>query len=315
MECKICGNKEGNIQHYAKELLYGTNEIFHYIECNHCGCVQISELPSDIKKHYPTNYHGNAFKESNNPIEKYLRNLRTKYALYKKGFLGKVLYNKFPQEAIYSLNSVNPQQDWKILDVGCGGGALLYFLREVGFKNLLGVDPYIDQSIAYRNGLEILKKSFYEINDTWDLIMFHHSFEHIYEQRETLRKVRELLAEKGMCIIRVPTVSSFAWKHYGLNWVQFDAPRHFFLHSVESFTLLANQEKLKIKEVIYDSSDLQFWGSEQNLQQIFFYAPNSYFLNKHSSIFTRKQIRHYKRRAIEMNFSGNGDQIIFIVKK
>ena len=145
--------------------------------------------------------------------------------------------------------------------------------------------------------------------------MFHHSFEHIYEQRETLRKVRELLAEKGMCIIRVPTVSSFAWKHYGLNWVQFDAPRHFFLHSVKSFTLLANQEKLKIKEVIYDSSDMQFWGSEQNLLNVLLYSPNSFFINPKYSIFNKKKINDFKKEAKRLNQEKIGDQVIFILIK
>jgi len=36
----------------------------------------------------------------------------------------------------------------------------------------------------------------------------------------------------GWCVIRIPTVSSFAWEHYREQWVQLDAPRHFFLHKV-----------------------------------------------------------------------------------
>lgn len=57
--------------------------------------------------------------------------------------------------------------------------------------------------------------------------MFHHSFEHIADPFETLCSVRRLLSS-GTCLIRIPIVDSWAWENYGVNWIQIDAPRHFF---------------------------------------------------------------------------------------
>jgi len=315
MNCRICGNTDGNIEYQARELLYGTNETFKYIECEKCECVQIADIPQNMKDYYPDNYHGFGFSKRYNPISNYLKIARNEYAVFGKNLIGKFLYNRNPQEALLSLRTINPKKSWRILDVGCGGGVLLYYLKELGFENVLGVDPFIEKDIIYNNGLKIVKKYLFEIEEEWDLIMFHHSFEHINEQKEILLKVGELLGKNGICLIRIPVVSSFAWKNYRLNWIQFDAPRHFYLHSLKSFSLLAEQSKLKLTKVKYDSSDLQFWGSEQYLKNISFFSPNSYYLNKKENIFSKKQISNFKKQAIELNNNNDGDQAIFILKK
>jgi hypothetical protein len=55
----------------------------------------------------------------------------------------------------------------------------------------------------------------------------------------TLRRTHALLDAGGHCLLRVPTVSSWAWRHYGVDWVQLDAPRHLYLFARESITHLA----------------------------------------------------------------------------
>ena len=74
--------------------------------------------------------------------------------------------------------------------------------------------------------------------------MFHHSFEHLPDPIETLERVYRLMPSGGNCLIRIPLVSSEAWKKYGPHWVQLDAPRHFFLYSIESLKLNLKLRKL-----------------------------------------------------------------------
>ena len=50
----------------------------------------------------------------------------------------------------------------RMLDMGCGTGNLLYSLNKMGFKNSVGVDPYIDENIKERN-IKILKKTIYDL--------------------------------------------------------------------------------------------------------------------------------------------------------
>ena len=196
-----------------------------------------------------------------------------------------------------------------------GTGFLLYFLKEAGFENVLGVEPHIDTDIEYANGLTIKKTWVHELGEEQDIVMFHHSFEHLPNPIEALEAVYRLLSPNGKCMIRIPLVSSEAWKKYGTDWVQLDAPRHFFLYSIESLKVLARKTNFKIKEIVYDSNDFQFWGSQQYLKDIPLMAENSYGKNPAKSIFTKAEIKNYKKMARKLNLESQGDQaVIYMVK-
>ena len=226
-----------------------------------------------------------------------------------------MIHSLFPNENIRNYcQYCNLTNDTHILDIGCGSGGLLYLFAEVGLNHLLGIDPFLEKDIVYDNGLKILKKSIHDVEGKWDLIMFHHSFEHIPDPTETLCKVAELLAKGGICLIRIPTVSSFAWENYKENWVQLDAPRHFFLHSLDSILRLAEKAFLKLEKVVFDSSSFQFWGSEQYKRDIPLKSEQSYGQNPNKSIFTKADIKKFEQEAKELNLKNQGDQAAFYLR-
>jgi len=318
MKCKICNNSNGNKIYKVKETMFGFRDKFTYFQCSVCGCLQISEVPSDMSKYYPSNYYSFSLPSpqgSKNPIKRSVKYYRDRYAIFNKGILGKFIYTFFPNEILQILSRVHLTESSAILDVGCGNGSLLYSLSKIGFKHLLGVDPYIKDDIEYENGLKIFKKSIHELDDKWDIIMFHHSFEHIPDPTETLQSVSRLLTKRGVCLIRIPTVSSYAWKHYRENWVQLDAPRHFFLHSIKSITLLAEKVNLNLEKVVYDSTYFQFWGSEQYIQDIPLTDPRSYSVDPSNSIFSDTEIAAFKQKAKELNSKNQGDACAFFLRK
>lgn len=59
-------------------------------------------------------------------------------------------------------------------------------------------------------------------------------------------------------MIRIPVSDGKAWEIYGTHWVQLDAPRHFFIHSVKSMKLLAEQTVFKVSTIIFDSAGSSF---------------------------------------------------------
>ena len=204
----------------------------------------------------------------------------------------------------------------RILDVGCGAGNLLYSLNEIGFKNLVGVDPYINEEVIDGN-VKILKKTVHELPDRqkFDLIISNHSFEHIPDQLETLLKISKILSEKGVCLIRMPVKTEYIWNRYGINWVQIDAPRHFFIHTIKSFTYLAKKAGLVIKNITFDSTEFLFWGSEQYKRDTPLKTEDSYSVNPKKSIFTAKQIRKFRKMAKELNMNKQGDQAAFYLMR
>ena len=241
--------------------------------------------------------------------------LRDRYALFKKGVVGKWLYSIYPNDLFKLLWECGVHEQSRILDIGCGAGDLLFRLKKQGLKHVLGIDPYNAADVCYPNGLRILKRDIQGVDDEWDIVMFHHSFEHMSDQLETLRKVRSLLSPEGICILRMPVVSSYAWRQYGVDWVDLDAPRHLCLHSLKSLQILVGQANLKVVRTIYDSTAFQFWGSEQYQRNIPLMDERSYAKNPCGSVFSRDEMEEFEKKAKEVNVLQQGDQAVFCLKK
>ena len=317
MQCKICENDQGNRTYHVREMMFGYRDSFEYSECSQCGCLQRVQVPADMAKYYPAAYYGFLPVDPKPPnfLKRIAKRQRSVYALWDRGLLGRVFLRLFPYPQLRALAKAELSRGSRILDVGAGSGKLLLAIKRAGLEELLGVDPFIERDFQYPNGLRIRKCSIYEVTGSWDLIMFHHSFEHFADPLETLRHCSKLLSDKGRCLIGVPTVSSFAWRKYRENWVQLDAPRHCFLHSLRSLELLAAKAGFRVEDVVYDSFELQFWGSEQYCRDIPIHDERSYAENPSKSIFSREDIRSFREEARALNARKEGDQAIFYLSK
>ncbi len=315
--CRICSNSQNNETFIAKEMMFGLRTSFLYFQCSGCQCLQIGKIPEDIARYYsPVNYYS----FNNKALKRYAGFsgvVRTKAirmaingSLLGAGIAGSLI----PLKTISILKSILTGSDARILDVGCGTGwNFLYPLYKAGFRNVAGCDPFIEKDINYTEGLTIYKKELSEMEGEWDILTFHHSFEHIDNPHETIKKAYKLLAPGGYCIIRIPTVSSFAWEHYGVNWFQLDAPRHIFLHSVESMKFLATEAGFDLTKIICDSTHHQFTISER-------YKSGRAFTERgYRNIFDRVssllQKMRNSRRAADLNRIGQGDQAAFFLHK
>src|SRR6185503_4644963 len=110
--------------------------------------------------------------------------------------------------------------DSRILDVGCGAGGLLLKLQREGFRSLLGADPFIQADIDYGNGVKILKRGVDALEEQYDFIMLHHSFEHVPDPAAVLGKLALRLAPGRTLLVRVPVADSHARRTYGIHWYQ-----------------------------------------------------------------------------------------------
>jgi SAM-dependent methyltransferase len=314
MPCKLCGNTVNNTPYRVREMMLGTRDTFDYFQCGECLCLQITNVPNNMNKYYPKTYYsfgGVEENKTNNTLKKIYNKLikfRDMYAITNKGLVGYVLYKLRPFTELRTLAQYNITKTTSILDIGCGTGHYLYKFKEYGFTNLLGVDPFINETINYKNGLTIKKTNISEIDGSWDVIMLHHSLEHMENQVETLKKITSLLKDNGICLIRIPTVSSDLWETYKENWVHLDAPRHFFLHSHKSLKLVAEKAGLLVESITSDANAFSFYGSEFYLQNI----PSTKWTEE---AFTKKERRIFKKRAEEINKSGRGDNIAVILRK
>jgi SAM-dependent methyltransferase len=200
-----------------------------------------------------------------------------------------------------------------ICDVGCGRGDQLVRLKYQGFKRLTGADAYIPETIT-RDGITIHKATPAELNGSYDFVILNHSFEHMPDPPGTLATLGKLVNPGGCLMIRIPVAGSEAWQRYGVDWVQLDPPRHLFVPSEAGFRSLAAKCGLKVVDLFYDSTNFQFWGSEQIQRDIPLFDPRSYSVDPAASPFTPNQIRTWDRRAAEVNDAGTGDAAAFFLR-
>jgi SAM-dependent methyltransferase len=305
MTCEFCGG-DAFTSHQALEMMLGMREPFEYCECQACGCLKLNTVPEDMGRYYPADhYYAHVFELD---ARARVRRLILRIAVSFPGTRG-VLDRLFHIQTIQYIQSFQLAPQMRILDVGSGVGRFVRDLRSAGFRTAVGVDPFIASDMSDEFGIVVRKLSFADAEDGWDRIMFHHSFEHVPNQVETLRTVKAKLAPGGLCIVRIPVVN-WAWKHYGSHWVQLDAPRHLYLHTEKSFRLAAAEAGLRVVDTRFDSTDFQFWGSELYRQNV----PLKDGVGHLTAHFSRNQLQEFRRRSEDLNRKGLGDQAIFFLR-
>ena len=185
MNCRICNSNEEMVIHSVKEMMLGLGEVFKYLECNNCGCLQLIEVPNNLYKYYPSNYYSLQDPPEihfRSQFKKIIKSLRDSFMITGVGVLGSIIQRIFPNHSIELINFriAKLKKIDKIVDVGSGLGIIPYVFYNAGFRNLIGLDPYLDSDIKYESGLCIKKMDFLDFNEkNLDVIMYNHSFEHL----------------------------------------------------------------------------------------------------------------------------------------
>ncbi|GAB2609555.1 class I SAM-dependent methyltransferase [Emticicia sediminis] len=321
-ECRICNNDIVNAKVYEiKEMMFNTQEVFSYIICPTCGSIQITDIPINLERFYvnPKSIYFGYEKKTPNQLETFLRLKLFSHTIGKKNLIGSILSNFTGKSEVAKwFLKTKTNENTAILDVGCGSGTLLHQLRKFGFKDLDGVDPLIPENIKSEEGIRILRNDLQNesLDKKYGLIMLHHVFEHLTSPLKLLKNIYPMLSDNGILLIRTPVMGKYAWKKYGVNWIQLDAPRHLTIITEKALSIILDQAGFEIIDTEFDSTAFQIWGSDQYLKGV------SLFNNKSSlleSPFKRilAQFEEFKYRHVvkKLNETKEGDSACFYIKK
>lgn len=308
--CRIC-DSAGPFQHHrVRDMMFGPGEHFDYRLCAACGCLQIADIPADLSRHYGKGYYSFGERTAAGRLGRLLVRARNRHLTGHANPLGWALARLRPFRALASLRPLGLRPDARIVDVGCGSGELLLALQSAGYTRLQGVDPFIAHDLDLGGGLRVQKAELDALPaSSVDLVMFHHSLEHIVDEPAALRAAHRLLVPDGRCLVRIPTVSSHAWQHYGVDWCALDAPRHLVLHSRKSIAVLAERCGFRVCRITDDADAFQFWGSEQYRRGIPLMRSGCHDFTPAPGVVTTAQLRDMARRAEQLNREQAGDQI------
>jgi len=316
-DCRICDGTASR-RFVAREMMYGTREAFDYVQCDDCGCLQIAEEPADMGRHYPTDYYSFAAPEvgsgATRGLKGWIEQARDAAVLEGRGGIGALIARRKPNTVLAFYRRFGLHLDDPILDVGAGSGRHVASLVKHGLGNAVGIDKFVPADVISDGRVLVRKADVFEIEGPFALIQMNHSFEHMFDQHGVMRRCRALLRPGGHFLLRVPTVTSEAWERYGVDWVQLDAPRHFYLHSHESLRWLAKGAGYAVVDLWCDSTAFQFWGSEQYVRDIPLEDARSYRVDPAASPFSAEEIAGFEREAERLNREVRGDQVCVVLR-
>jgi SAM-dependent methyltransferase len=118
----------------------------------------------------------------------------------------------------------------RMLDVGCGGGALLGRMAARGWR-CLGIDTSatavertrlrVPAAQVRRGTLDAVPRE-----PAFDLITVCHALEHMPDPVAAVRTMASLLVPRGKLFVSIPNLDSLEARLFGKCWVGLDVPRH-----------------------------------------------------------------------------------------
>lgn len=108
-----------------------------------------------------------------------------------------------------------PDKASRIVDIGCANGGMLSALRDLGYENLLGIDPSPD---CVANTLRLFG---IPARQGWlgalplesapaDLVILSHVLEHVLDLADAVARVRAVLSPGGIVYVEVPDAARYA---------------------------------------------------------------------------------------------------------
>jgi SAM-dependent methyltransferase len=210
INCHVCGADDAAEVLRTRDFALRGPEEFHLVRCPTCGLVFVNPRPAraDMGSYYPEVYWGWAAPRPGRP--------------YKPDAGNRRIFNTL----------VRDYPGGRVLDVGCGSGAIPAYMRTLGL-DAIAVEPYERACQIAREhfGLEVVCAFLQDADlpdESFDAVTFFDVLEHTSDPVGDLKKARSLLKPGGAVCVKVPNIASWQARLCGRWWYPLDAPRHLF---------------------------------------------------------------------------------------
>jgi 2-polyprenyl-3-methyl-5-hydroxy-6-metoxy-1,4-benzoquinol methylase len=269
--CYLCGSAGEGLHAGLRDLLFGVPGIWGLLRCSGCGLVWLDPRPErgEIAKLYER-YHTHAPLPISDGDEHSVRRAVREAALRQacgygspggaKRRRGRHLLSEYlgrfgplRELAAGSVMWLDASRKGRLLDVGCGSGAFLAHMRDLGWEvQGLEPDPAAADVAKTRYGLEVVCAPLEEANiapESFDVVTLSHVIEHVHDPVALLRECGRVLRGDGIMVMVTPNNRSWGSRWFGSSWRGWEVPRHLFVFSTRSLKMCAERAGLQVLEL------------------------------------------------------------------
>lgn len=248
LQCVLCGHDQSHLVFEARDFDSGRRR-FELVQCPVCHLVRTDPVMSgaELNAYYSSDYYGGGSKKFPSVGESLLRySARTRASILLKQW----------RRMCPDAGTMTP----RVLDIGCGRGALLQAFEHFGCR-CTGVEH---DGIPIDNigaNIDFHKGDLRQIGlpqEHFDIVVIWHVLEHLQNPLDTLRQVFELLRPNGLLALAVPNFGSFQSRLFRQHWFHLDLPRHIHHFSPETLSRC-------LEDVGFLIISLRTYSLEQNL--------------------------------------------------
>jgi SAM-dependent methyltransferase len=290
-QCPLCGGDRIEPLFLTWDRLHRLPGEFALVLCPDCQLVRLSPRPvvEQIDFYYPEQeYYSYLNPVGFNPSP---RNWRARLAqgirdsiLYSKGYeisaiagwqraLGPALTRVFGSRIPYGYGERFPgfQPEGRALEIGCGSGIFLSYLRCHGWQ-VAGVELSRTAATAAKRAYDIdvfvgpLESAPFE-GEMFDYIHMSHVIEHLPDPVKILQTVRGLLKRNGTLYIETPNVESYGRKKSGPHWFAWESPRHLCLFTPATLRRALAQAGMVVKSLRTSVEVFYEWEEVYKLEE------------------------------------------------
>lgn len=242
ISCRLCGSERFRLLFYADNIRRKAKRVFRLVRCQDCGFSYFNPPPTeDSLQYYYEDYMAHVPERIN--------------------FLERFYY-----EFIRKPLGIAPPG--RLLDVGCGNGKYLDFMRSLGW-DVTGIDkgsvceyPRSVLKIPVLDG-HLWEHHFPDAS--FDVITLWFVMEHVWDPVQIVKECARILRPGGQLIVSTVNINSFEARVFKRYWWHLLAPEHLWQFDTKSLGALLEKNGFKIFKMRHEPICGGILGSIQNL--------------------------------------------------
>ncbi len=274
-QCLLCGTQGQTLFEGLRDRLYQVEGEFGFSRCGRCGFVWESPRPTleAIPQCYPDDYEPHEASEDGSPAVRPAGGVRDLlramilsetfgYTQFKRpewwAGAGRLLgcIPALRDRARYGRDELCPGfvEGGILLDIGCGAGGYLKFMKELGWR-VLGIDlsPQAAKTARERYGVPVQVGTLETsglADESVAVITMVHAIEHVPDPIAHLRQCHRVLREEGRIVLTTPNVAGLMSRLFGRHWMALEPPRHLWLFGPATLRACLERAGFRIERML-----------------------------------------------------------------